>query len=510
LKVRDFLLQLQQTLDPQQANHLFNSVNVTGSKLNKAVQGWTQAQRKELITFLGQKAGRIPMSNVNSQAYAVQQKLFNQTFVNGAIEGTVMDILTETNQVTNTWKKADLNKAKQAYRNWLTQEVAASGLDNPQDIMNHINNIMGDNDHKSYQRLKKMLAIQTVDPTTKDPLLKPIFTYLETHGVGNAPQVTGVEQYRHLTGLAYGKPLDLSEVYQTPEINSGMKPLLMRLKQAKKNGLNLQHILANHMTPYIAERLKKGGLSVGMIVNEAIEHGDYKVDFQPLDANVFQDAQEIQAVEQRIPNFSRMSPQLQGRLLNGGFTSSVVPTSTIQKPNPPNVTSKANDRITRNMFGNRGFRYKGSNLGSAGTQFGHTGRDISATGPIALGYDWEVLDIENSYTPGKGYGKFVVGYIPSLDRCFKSNHHDANYVNIGDKVSSGQVFAKIGSTGLSTGSHIHFDLTKVGCFYRGQKGGGHHRDTLDAFGGVPGKSGPMADPDSFILNGGLLINRGGN
>jgi len=317
LKVRDFLLQLQQTLDPGQANHLFNSVNVTGSKLNKAVQGWTQTQRKELIAFLGQRAGIIPMGNVRSQAFAVQQKLFNQSDVNGILQQAVLDNLNATNQTTGTWKKANLNQPKQAIRNWLTKEVAASGLDNPQDIMNHINNIVGDEKHPAYQRLLKTLTIQTVDPTTKDPLKQPIFSYIEDHGVGNAPQETGVEQYRHLTGLANGKTLDLSEVYQTPEINSGMKPLLMRLKQAKKNGFSpqqIQQILANHMTPYIAERLKKGGLSVGMIVNEAIEHGDYKVDFQPLDANVFQDAQEIQALEQRIPNFSKMSLPLQSRL----------------------------------------------------------------------------------------------------------------------------------------------------------------------------------------------------
>ena len=168
----------------------------------------------------------------------------------------------------------------------------------------------------------------------------------------------------------------------------------------------------------------------------------------------------------------------------------------------------APDRITQDMFGSRGYRFTGTNLGSAGTHYGHTGRDVGYAGPIALGYDWVVVDIENSHTPGKGYGKFVVGYIPSLDQHFKSNHHDANYVQIGQQVKSGQVFAKAGNTGLSTGPHIHFDLTAPGAKYVGHKGSGKHGDTLEAFGGVRHTSGPMINPDSFILNGGLLINRG--
>jgi hypothetical protein len=69
-----------------------------------------------------------------------------------------------------------------------------------------------------------------------------------------------------------------------------------------------------------------------MIVNEAIEHGDYKVDFQPLDANVFQDAQEIEKIERTIPNFSKMSPALQRRLLDSGqgFTPNVAVASVAQ------------------------------------------------------------------------------------------------------------------------------------------------------------------------------------
>jgi len=463
LKTEDFLLNLEQNLkDPQQARYLLESMNHNNSKLNKVAQGMNQDQVRRLTNLLGKTSGVIPMDNVNSQAYAVQEKLFNQTFVNSSVEGTVMDNLTETKQLTNTFKQADLNKAKGAFRNWLTQEVATSGLDNPQDIMNHINNIIGDDDHKSYQRLKKMLAMKTVDEDG-NPLKEPIFTYLEKHGVGNAPQETGVEQYGRLTGTAYGKPLDLSEVYQTPEINSGMKPLLMRLKQGKKNGLNLQHILANHMTPFITERLKKGGLSVGMIVNEAIEHGDYKVDFQPLDTNVFQDAQELQKIEQSIPNFSKMSPALQSRLgqqIDSGQGFPLNAAASITSGGLVNPTPQVN------LDENRGGYAADTGLDIHGPE----GTPIVSMLPGTLIY------AEKGHSAQMGQSSSSEGYtdqhsvLIKLDKPFTHNGKRINYAwythlrdldpsianKTGIKVKAGQ---NLGGMGIANGvSHLHLGL----------------------------------------------------
>jgi murein DD-endopeptidase MepM/ murein hydrolase activator NlpD len=41
-------------------------------------------------------------------------------------------------------------------------------------------------------------------------------------------------------------------------------------------------------------------------------------------------------------------------------------------------------------------------------------------------------------------------------------HNQANLVQVGDEISKGQVVALVGSSGRSTGSHLHFEVIHNG------------------------------------------------
>lgn len=92
---------------------------------------------------------------------------------------------------------------------------------------------------------------------------------------------------------------------------------------------------------------------------------------------------------------------------------------------------------------------------------GHTGMDI----------DGDTGDAIKAAKAGKvtfaaysgGYGKNVVidhgnGIKTRYAHCSKI------YVKVGDKVAAGEVIAAVGSTGRSTGSHLHFEVIKNGGF----------------------------------------------
>ncbi len=85
----------------------------------------------------------------------------------------------------------------------------------------------------------------------------------------------------------------------------------------------------------------------------------------------------------------------------------------------------------------------------------HAGIDIGA------GYGSNIVAAESgtvtTATYGSGYGKYVVvNHGSGITTLYA--HCSSLLVNVGDKVSRGQVIAKVGSTGVSTGNHLHFEV----------------------------------------------------
>jgi len=87
----------------------------------------------------------------------------------------------------------------------------------------------------------------------------------------------------------------------------------------------------------------------------------------------------------------------------------------------------------------------------------HTGIDIAAASGSSIVAANSGTVIMSQYDKSGGYGNMVVidhgGGITTL-----YGHASKLLVKVGDEVKAGQVIAKVGSTGLSTGPHLHFEV----------------------------------------------------
>ena len=91
---------------------------------------------------------------------------------------------------------------------------------------------------------------------------------------------------------------------------------------------------------------------------------------------------------------------------------------------------------------------------------GHSGLDIAAPTdtPIVAADDGEVL---KAYWNADGYGGLIIIGHPSGYETWYA-HLDSFDVKKGEHVTRGEVIAQMGSTGFSTGSHLHFEVREDG------------------------------------------------
>ncbi len=126
----------------------------------------------------------------------------------------------------------------------------------------------------------------------------------------------------------------------------------------------------------------------------------------------------------------------------GEYTGGIM---TWPVPNYPNITS---------YFG---WRFNNTDY--------HTGIDISGANVygqnIVAAADGVVIKTQQTYTQGVGYGRYLIidhgGNVSTL-----YGHTSQLLVSEGEHVTRGQVIAKVGSTGWSTGPHLHFEVRENG------------------------------------------------
>ncbi|HUT76290.1 MAG TPA: LysM peptidoglycan-binding domain-containing protein, partial [Polyangia bacterium] len=84
---------------------------------------------------------------------------------------------------------------------------------------------------------------------------------------------------------------------------------------------------------------------------------------------------------------------------------------------------------------------------------GEIGWNVRAAAPGVVGYSGDEI---------KGYGNLVLVIHPGGWVTLYA-HNSVNFVAAGEQVTRGQIIAELGSTGISRGPHVHFEL-----LYRGQ------------------------------------------
>ena len=86
----------------------------------------------------------------------------------------------------------------------------------------------------------------------------------------------------------------------------------------------------------------------------------------------------------------------------------------------------------------------------------HSGVDLGYEYGAYIGalFDGQIVIADNL---GDGYGNQVLIYHPAIDSYTRCAHCSTLHVAAGQLVTAGQIIAQVGSTGYSTGPHLHLE-----------------------------------------------------
>jgi murein DD-endopeptidase MepM/ murein hydrolase activator NlpD len=103
--------------------------------------------------------------------------------------------------------------------------------------------------------------------------------------------------------------------------------------------------------------------------------------------------------------------------------------------------------------------------GRVTSKFGKRGRRMHKGVDIASHKGTPILAVENGVVMcskyKRGYGRIIEIKHSSMYST-RYAHNNKNFVKVGDVVEKGQVIAVVGSTGRSTGPHVHFEVRQSG------------------------------------------------
>ncbi|MGL6173012.1 MAG: peptidoglycan DD-metalloendopeptidase family protein [Cellulosilyticaceae bacterium] len=150
----------------------------------------------------------------------------------------------------------------------------------------------------------------------------------------------------------------------------------------------------------------------------------------------------------------------------------VMAYGTKEKPKPKPTQNNNNSNSSSSNKGNSSvkpsnsgqFMHPLNGAGRISSQYGsrwgsyHRGIDIAAPAGTPVYASASGTVVYSGYNNG-GYGKMIIIDHGNGYKTYYA-HNSSLYVQVGQKVSKGQNIAGVGSTGNSTGNHVHFELRK--------------------------------------------------
>ena len=132
---------------------------------------------------------------------------------------------------------------------------------------------------------------------------------------------------------------------------------------------------------------------------------------------------------------------------SGSGSSSTAPTGAFVWPVPAS-------RVISSDYGYR-------EVPIAGAGANHNGIDIAAPygSSVLAAADGKVITSRLSTTAGN---MIIIDHGGGVYSVYM--HNSARLVSVGDRVTAGQTIAQVGSTGLSTGNHLHFGVSVNGVY----------------------------------------------
>ena len=135
------------------------------------------------------------------------------------------------------------------------------------------------------------------------------------------------------------------------------------------------------------------------------------------------------------------------------------------KPAPPPAPSSDHAFPIRGAFS---FGGKDSRFGAGRPGHIHQGQDMSAALGTPVVAPWAgTIEVVRYQAGGAGYYIVLDGDGEDRDYVFMHLRKGSTLVQVGDAVAKGQPLAEVGSTGSSSGPHLHFEIWIDGGWYTG-------------------------------------------